>query len=72
MCPPACALTPPTTSPSSVPSPALHGLFMATGHGFKGITLCLVTGKNLAEFIVTGESSFALDAFAPSRLAKRA
>jgi len=52
--------------------PGIDGLFMATGHGFKGITLCLVTGKNLAEFIVTGESSFALDAFAPSRLAKRA
>jgi D-amino-acid dehydrogenase len=51
--------------------PGIDGLFMATGHGFKGITLCLVTGKNLAELIVTGESSFAIDAFAPSRLAKR-
>lgn len=51
--------------------PDIDGLFMATGHGFKGITLCLITGKSLAELIVTGASSFTLDAFSPGRLAKR-
>ena len=51
--------------------PGLDGMYLATGHGFKGITLCLITGKSLAELIVTGASSFTLDAFSPGRLAKR-
>ena len=48
--------------------PGIDGLFIATGHAFKGITLCLVSGKNLAELIVQGSSSFPMDAFSPARL----
>jgi glycine oxidase len=50
--------------------PGVDGLFIATGHGFKGITLCLTTGKNLAELMITGTSSFPLDEFSPARLVK--
>ena len=49
--------------------PGVDGLFIATGHGFKGITLCLVTGKNLAELMIHGISSFSMDEFSPARLA---
>jgi glycine/D-amino acid oxidase-like deaminating enzyme len=48
--------------------PGVDGLFIATGHGFKGITLCLITGKNLAELIIEGSSSFLMDGFSPARL----
>ena len=48
--------------------PGLDGLFIATGHAFKGITLCLITGKSLAELIATGASEFPLDDFSPARL----
>jgi glycine oxidase len=48
--------------------PGIDGLFIATGHAFKGITLSLVTGKNLAELMVQGTSSFPMDAFSPARL----
>jgi glycine/D-amino acid oxidase-like deaminating enzyme len=51
--------------------PGIDGLFMATGHGFKGITLCLVTGKNLAELMIQGASSFPMDEFSPARLSPR-
>jgi glycine/D-amino acid oxidase-like deaminating enzyme len=50
--------------------PGIDGLFIATGHGFKGITLCLVTGKNLAQLMVEGTSDFALDDFSPARLTR--
>jgi glycine oxidase len=51
--------------------PGIAGLFIATGHGFKGITLCLVTGKNLAELMIQGASSFPMDEFSPARLSPR-
>jgi glycine oxidase len=51
--------------------PGVDGLFIATGHAFKGITLCLVTGKNLAQLIAQGTSSFPMDEFSPARLARK-
>jgi glycine oxidase len=51
--------------------PGIDGLYIATGHGFKGITLCLVTGKNLAELMIQGTSSFPMDEFSPARLATK-
>lgn len=48
------------------------GLFIATGHGFKGITLALVTGKNLAQVISRGSSDFLLDSFSPARFVQGA
>ena len=44
-----------------------ENLFIATGHGFKGITLALVTGKNLAQLMTRGTPDFPLDGFSPAR-----
>ncbi|MDE2766054.1 MAG: FAD-dependent oxidoreductase [Chloroflexota bacterium] len=49
--------------------PGWDGLYLATGHGRKGILLSLVSGKAMAELIVTGRSAIDVDAFAPARLA---
>jgi D-amino-acid dehydrogenase len=43
------------------------GVFVAGGHGMWGITLGPITGKLLAEQIVTGVAPDALSAFAPLR-----
>ena len=48
--------------------PGKEGLFLATGHGFKGITLCLITGKIMAQLIARGRSDFPLDEVTPARL----
>ncbi len=47
--------------------PGIDGLFIATGHAFKGMTLCLVTGKSLAEIMAIGSSSFPMTEFSPAR-----
>ena len=51
------------------PAPGWEGLYLATGHGHKGILLCLATGKYLAQLMVHGRSDYPLDAFSPERLA---
>lgn len=51
--------------------PGGDGLYLATGHAFKGVTLALTTGRNLAQLMVEGRSDFALDEFSPSRLKAR-
>ena len=43
------------------------GVFIAGGHGMWGMTLGPVTGKLLAERIVTGKQSAAFGAFGPLR-----
>jgi glycine oxidase len=48
--------------------PGKDGLYLATGHGFKGITLCLITGKIMAQLIAQGQTSFPLDELTPARL----
>lgn len=50
-------------------APGRDGLYVATGHGRKGILLCLASGKAMADFIVTGRSAIAIDAFDPARFA---
>ncbi len=49
--------------------PGSEGVYLATGHGPKGILLCLATGKYVAQLIVQGRSEYPLDKFAPTRLA---
>jgi glycine oxidase len=51
------------------PAPDWEGLYLATGHGHKGILLSLATGKYLAQLMVNGHSDYPLDAFSPQRLA---
>ena len=48
--------------------PGWESLYIATGHGFKGVTLSLITGKSLAQLIARGSSGFPLDEFSPARL----
>ena len=48
--------------------PGWRELYLATGHGRKGILQCLATGKHLAQLMARGSSNFPLDAFSPSRL----
>ena len=47
--------------------PGIDGLYVATGHGFKGITLSLVTGKTLARVIAGRDPGFPVDDFSPAR-----
>ena len=48
--------------------PGCEGLYLATGHAFKGVTLALTTGRNLAQLMMGGRPDFSLDEFSPSRL----
>ena len=50
-------------------APGWDGLYLATGHGRKGILLSLVSGKAMADLIVKGRSAIDVGAFAPARLA---
>ena len=49
--------------------PAVRGLYHATGHGRNGILLAPITARVLADLVVDGQSSVALDAFSPARFA---
>ena len=56
------------TLPILGPIPGLHGAFLATGHGRKGLLLAPVTGRLLAEWIVDGRPhGFDPAPFAPQR-----
>jgi D-amino-acid dehydrogenase len=46
------------------------GLWLATAHSMLGVTLGPTTGRVLAEWMMLGRPSMALDAFAPSRFAR--
>jgi glycine oxidase len=48
-------------------APAVAGLYHATGHGRNGILLAPITGRVLADLVVDGRTSVALDAFSPAR-----
>ena len=50
------------------PVPGWRGLFLATGHGRKGILTGLATGKYLAQLIAEGRSDYPLVPFSPERL----
>lgn len=49
------------------PIPGAHSLYLATGHGYKGVTLALATGKSMAQLIATGKSDIKIDEFSPAR-----
>jgi glycine oxidase len=49
------------------PAPAVQGLYHATGHGRNGILLAPITARVLAELVVDGRTSVAVDAFSPAR-----
>lgn len=51
------------------PVPGLQGVFLATGHGTKGIHLAPVTARILRDQIVDGTVSARYDAFLPDRFA---
>ena len=53
------------------PVPGWESLYLATGHGFKGITLALITGKLLAQIIAGASVGFPMDELSPSRLVRR-
>ena len=42
-------------------------LFLSTGHGFKGVTLALISGRSLAQLMTGGTPDVALDDYAPAR-----
>ncbi len=48
-------------------APGSEGLYVATGHGYKGVTLALATGKSMAELAALGESEADIGEFSPSR-----
>ena len=48
--------------------PGYRGLYLATGHGRKGLLLCLLTGKHLAQLIAKGQHDESIADFSPSRL----
>ena len=50
-------------------APGWDGLYLATGHGRKGILLSLVSGKAMADLLATGRSAVDLGAFDPARFA---
>jgi len=47
----------------------LPGFYVATGHGGEGIALAPVTGKLIAEEVITGKTSLTLDSFRYERFA---
>jgi glycine oxidase len=49
------------------PVPGRKGVYLATGHGTKGIHLAPVTGKIVRDTIITGRMSHVYDAFLPER-----
>jgi glycine/D-amino acid oxidase-like deaminating enzyme len=52
------------------PVPGVHGVYMATGAGRKGILLGPAMGSAMADLIVTGSAKIAIEAFAPGRFAR--
>src|SRR5690242_5391410 len=52
------------------PVPGFDSAYMATGAGRKGILLGPAMGRAVADLILTGKSTLALDAFSPARFAR--
>ena len=50
--------------------PGLEHVYVATGAGRKGILFGPAMGRAIADLILTGRASIALDAFAPGRFAR--
>ena len=45
-------------------------LYLSTGHGFKGVTLALVSGRSLAQLMTDEAPGVPLDDYSPARFAK--
>lgn len=51
------------------PVPGTESLYIATGHGYKGVTLALLTGKRMAQLIASGPEDAGLAEFSIARFA---
>ena len=47
--------------------PGTESLYLATGHGYKGITLAIISGKAMAQQIANGASDVDIAPFSPAR-----
>lgn len=52
------------------PVPGTGSLYLATGHGYKGITLAIISGKAMAQQIADGGSVIDIAPFSPARFAE--
>jgi glycine/D-amino acid oxidase-like deaminating enzyme len=50
--------------------PGFDSVYMATGAGRKGVLLGPAMGRAVADLILTGKSTLALEAFSPARFAR--
>lgn len=51
-------------------APGTESLYLSTGHGYKGITLAIISGKAMAQLIATGSSDIDISPFSPARFAE--
>ena len=52
------------------PVPGTDSLYLSTGHGYKGITLAIISGKAMAQQIANGASDIDIAPFSPARFAE--
>lgn len=60
----------PDQMPLLGPVPGTDSLYLSTGHGYKGITLAIISGKAMAQQIATGASDIDISPFSPARFAE--
>ena len=57
----------PDQMPILGPVPGTGSLYLSTGHGYKGITLAIISGKAMAQQIANGRSDIDIAPFSPTR-----
>lgn len=60
----------PDQMPILGPVPGTESLYLSTGHGYKGITLAIISGKAMAQQIANGKSDIDISPFSPARFAE--
>ncbi len=60
----------PDQMPILGPVPGTESLYLSTGHGYKGITLAIISGKAMAQQIATGASDIDIAPFSIARFAE--
>ena len=50
--------------------PGTDSLYLATGHGYKGITLAIISGRAMAQQMANGASGIDISPFSPARFAE--
>ncbi|MXW30208.1 MAG: FAD-dependent oxidoreductase, partial [Chloroflexi bacterium] len=60
----------PDQMPILGPVPGTGSLYLSTGHGYKGITLAIISGKAMAQQIANGRSDIDIAPFSPTRFAE--